>query len=184
MKKMDYFLQDWRFRKVGPYIKDGDIVLDIGSFKGELFIKYSDKIKYGIGVEPLISEPLKGKNFTVYPGYFPENMPEKEQHVDIITMLAVLEHIPVNKQKALAESCAKWLKPGGLLLITVPSPSVDVLLHILTFLRLIDGMSLEEHFGFKTSDVPNIFAPPDFTLVKKRKFQVGLNNLYVLKRRS
>ena len=63
-------------------------------------------------------------------------------------MLAVLEHVQPAEQPVFAAACAKHLRPGGLLVVTTPAPAVDLILDVLTFLRLIDGMSLEQHYGF------------------------------------
>jgi hypothetical protein len=73
------------------------------------------------------------------------------------------------------------LKPKGRVIVTVPSPQVDYILEILLKLKLIDGMSLEEHYGFKPSDTEIIFSK-GFKLIKKKKFQLGLNNLYVFEK--
>ena len=86
------------------------------------------------------------------------------------------------QQKILAENCFKYLVPGGKLIITVPSPQVDQILEILLKLKLIEGMSLEEHYGYKPEDTEHIFAAPLFKMVKKEKFQFGLNNLFVFER--
>jgi 2-polyprenyl-3-methyl-5-hydroxy-6-metoxy-1,4-benzoquinol methylase len=75
-------------------------------------------------------------------------------------MLAVLEHIPEPQQRPLAESCARFLKPAGVLVITTPSPRVDRILNLLLALRLIDGMSLEEHYGFDPRQTPALFSVP------------------------
>jgi len=48
--------------------------------------------------------------------------------------------------------------------------------------HLIDGMSLEEHHGYEVSQTTKIFSPPDFRLVLHRRFQLGLNHLFVFER--
>ena len=96
--------------------------------------------------------------------------------------LAVLEHFPAEAYQPLGEGCARFLKPGGHLVITVPSPAVDQILEVLKTLRLIDGMSLEEHHGFQIRQTLEIFPSPRFELVRNSRFQLGLNNLFVFRR--
>jgi hypothetical protein len=55
-------------------------------------------------------------------------------------------------------------------------------LHVLGALRLIDGMSMHEHYGFEAAATPSLFCGPDFKLREHRKFQLGLNNLFVFER--
>jgi len=69
-------------------------------------------------------------------------------------------------------------------IITIPAPAVDHMLSVLKALRLIDGMSLEEHHGCKPESVEQSFAEPRFRLVAHRRFQLGLNHLYVLEKRA
>jgi len=49
-------------------------------------------------------------------------------------------------------------------------------------LRLIHGMSLEEHYGFKPEHTEQIFSVPQFKLLHKSTFQLGLNNLFVFEK--
>jgi hypothetical protein len=43
-------------------------------------------------------------------------------------------------------------------------------------------MSLEEHYGFDPSCVPSLFSVGKLELIKAKKFQLGLNNLFVFRR--
>jgi 2-polyprenyl-3-methyl-5-hydroxy-6-metoxy-1,4-benzoquinol methylase len=181
MKQIDLFLQRWRIRKVLPYIKHGARVLDIGSADGALFQQAWGLASGCVGIDPTLKEPVKTGRFVLLPGFFPRDMPS-EKPFDVITMLAVLEHFPDSEQAAVAEGCARFLVPDGLLLITVPSPNVDLILKWLRFFRLVDGMSLEEHHGYEVTQTTRIFPAPRFELVTHKTFQLGLNNLFVFRR--
>lgn len=181
MKALDIYLQNVRISKAKKYIHKNDSVLDIGSVDGVMFDKWKGYISKGLGIDPTLKEKVVTDNYTLYPGYFPEACPKGEVF-DAITLLAVLEHIPTNQQKQLAEGCYQYLKKGGRLIITVPSPQVDTILEILLKLKLIEGMSLEEHYGYKPEHTEVIFSNPMFKLIKKEKFQLGLNNLFVFER--
>ncbi len=182
MKAIDYLLQKMRINQAARFIKKQDAVLDIGSYDGALFKQLSHLHLTGAGVDPLANEMDHGQ-YQLIKGYFPQAFTGNERF-NCIAMLAVLEHIPAGQQEALAKSCHQFLHPGGLVIITVPSPSVDYILAVLRFFRLIDGMSLEEHYGFKTSDTKHIFSAPLFRLVKHKKFQFGLNHLFVFEKVS
>lgn len=182
MKFLDRFLRDWRIKKCMPFISKEDKILDIGCFDGELFKQLEKKaIGYSIGLDPLITEIVDKQNYKLIPGYFPEAL-QNETNFDVITMLAVLEHIPTEVQTKLGQQFYDILNPSGRIIITVPSPFVDKILWVLTKLRLVDGMSLDEHYGFKTEDVYSIFKSPRFKLITHKTFQLGLNNLFVFEK--
>jgi cyclopropane fatty-acyl-phospholipid synthase-like methyltransferase len=183
MKSADRTLQAWRMAKVRKYISPGDKILDIGSVDGALFRHLGPVVGPGsMGIDPTLKEPLVVNGFTLQAGFFPAAMPPSAGPFDVITMLAVLEHFPGSEYGSLRTGCETFLRPGGKLLITVPSPQVDMILKWLTFFRLIDGMSLEEHHGYEVGRTVKIFAPESFRLVKHGRFQLGLNNLFVFER--
>lgn len=115
------------------------------------------------------------------PGYFPKDMPDVAPF-DVITMLACLEHIPNEQLDEIKAGCAKFLKSGGRLIITIPSPLVDGILTVLKALLLVDGLSFEEHHGYRVSMTEEIFDSPTFHLAVRHRFQLGLNNLFVFVR--
>jgi SAM-dependent methyltransferase len=95
-------------------------------------------------------------------------------------MLATFEHIP--ETAALARECARVLRPGGVVVITVPSPRVDAIVETLVRLRLADGMSLDEHHGYNPSETPALFDAAGCALVHRQRFQLGLNYLFVFRK--
>ncbi|HEY4245352.1 MAG TPA: class I SAM-dependent methyltransferase [Lacunisphaera sp.] len=181
MKQLDRFIQRWRMRQAVRFIPGNARVIDIGAHEGELFKALGGKLVCGFGVEPLRQAVLEATNFVIVPGFFPAARPVNGGW-NAITMLAVLEHIPTAAQPALADACRELLAPGGRVIITVPSKAVDHILAVLRWLRLIDGMSLEEHYGFEPADTEKIFGLPGFRLIHRSKFQLGLNHLYVFER--
>lgn len=183
MKPLDRYLQRWRMRQAMQFIPDQARVIDVGAHDGELFVALGDRLHEGFGIDPLRHETLARSNFTVVPGYFPASRPPTGGW-DAVTMLAVLEHVPVAEQPALASACHGLLKPGGRVIVTVPSRAVDPILAGLRLLRLIDGMSLEQHYGFRPADTPRVFTAPGFRLLHRSRFQAGLNHLFVFERLS
>ena len=181
MKKIDIYLQNVRISKARQFVKQGDCVLDIGSHDGVMFGKFRGLISKGVGIDPSLPAIVDEKNYTLIPGYFPDVCPEGLKY-DVITILAVLEHIPKARQIQLAKDCSRYLNKGGRVVLTVPSPQVDFILHLLTSLKIIDGMAIHEHYGFKPKETLTIFSSTYFKLIHKEVFQFGLNNLFVFEK--
>jgi len=169
--------------RAAEYMNRGDRVLDVGCADGALF-RYVPDLGPSAGVEPDLDRASSPSipNVDFFAGYFPDAITGAPRTFDVITLLAVLEHVPPAQQAPLAQACAAHLRPGGRLVITVPSPAVDYLLVALKSLKIIDGMSVEQHYGFATSQTPGIFLPYGFNLIARRRFQLGFNNLFVFQR--
>jgi SAM-dependent methyltransferase len=176
MKPLDHFVQRWRINKARSYVS-GKSVLDIGSYDGALY-RLLPGITYYFGVDPAVASEKRELNYNLVRGFFPAQVPDNLRF-DVITLFAVLEHIPLAEQHPLARNCYAYLNSGGYILITVPSPIVDLIVDVLKFLRLADGMSIEEHYGFDIRQTPDIFQSAGFRLVKHETFQLGLNNLFM-----
>ncbi len=176
-------LQQWRIDQIRPYVLQGARVLDLGCADGALYQRLQSTVGEVVGIDPTLDRNVEMGRCRLIAGRFPEDLPDAEPF-DAITMLAVLEHIPLDEQPRLAAECARRLKPGGYIIITVPNPIVDRILSVLRFLRLIDGMSLEEHYGFEPRLVPALFGVANLRLVTASVFQLGCNNLFVFQRHA
>jgi SAM-dependent methyltransferase len=177
MKAGDSFLQRWRVRKAAAHIRRGSRVLDIGCSDGALFRLLHGRIRTGIGIDP-DAVPQDSARFKFIKGSVPGALPATETF-DCITLLAVLEHIEPKQQEVLAERCVAMLRPGGRVICTVPSPAVDRLIHLGQRIRVLDGMAAHEHYGFEPSQTIRLFTQSGLVLHKSRRFQLGLNHLFV-----
>lgn len=182
MKLIDVILQNWRIKKAIKFIKYNSNVLDIGAFDSSLFDKLGKNLNFGIGIDPLIS-PIKNNKFELIKGHFPIDLKNNNVKFDAVVMLAVLEHIPENIINDFSASISSQTISGGRLIITVPDVKVDLILNFLLNLKLIDGMSLDEHHGFDVNKTVEIFECYEFKLIHRSKFQLGLNNLFVFEKK-
>lgn len=156
-------------------------MLDVGCADGALFERFGGRISGGIGIDPDATPATPRANVRIMRGWFPADVPD--ERFDVITMLAVVEHLPESAYADTGTAVARHLRPGGRLVITVPEPAVDRIVHLLGRVRLVDGMALHEHHGFATEEVARIFEPHGLRLVAHRRFQLGLNNLFVFEPR-
>jgi SAM-dependent methyltransferase len=179
MKALDRYLQNWRIARALPYIHDGDRLLDVGCFDRTLIDQVAGRVSLAVGLDPLAEDESDGVVQMVR-GTLADTRGFPAESFDCITMLAVFEHL--EDHRAACETCLRLLKPGGRVVLTVPRPEVDLILHVLTALRIIDGMSVEEHHGFDVRTVPNLFAEVGLPLHTRRAFQLGLNNLFVFEK--
>jgi SAM-dependent methyltransferase len=178
MNLFDRLLQRWRIAMAVPYLSASGRVLDLGCHQGELFKTIEDRLKFGIGMDPL-AIPGGSSRFVLLPIPFQGCLPFATHALDAVVMLATLEHI-LDKD-ILASECHRVLHPGGRVVITVPDVKVDQLVDLLVRLHILHGMSLDEHHGFQAQDTSRIFCRHGFAVEVARSFQMKMNYLYVFR---
>jgi SAM-dependent methyltransferase len=183
MSIIDRGLQRWRILRALPYVPRGCTVLDVGTGDGQMLKCLGSRIQRGVGVDPLLTAEVVQDRYILMPGRFPQGVNFPPEMFDAITMLAVLEHFPEDLLPICRKACEDLLRPKGYLIITVPSPHVDTVLRLLRFLRLVDAETLHEHQGLKPESLLEIFSQGSFSLVKKARFQMGLNHLFVFQKK-
>ena len=184
MKALDKFLRRWRVKtalKFKPV--NAENIFDIGCDDGYLLHKLKHTTIKLDGIDPRLQVKPINSTSNLIKGAFPQAITNqyKQGRYDAIFALAVFEHFSEVEMKKSAEVIAKMLSSNGKLIVTVPHPFVDHILEALSFLRLVDGIALEEHHGFDANNIKNYFEG-HLRLVAHKKFQLGLNNVFVFER--
>ncbi len=114
LRKQEYQLElKWQYVKDLPTGK----MLDVGCMKGE-FAHYMSKRGWGVrGLEFSLRVPNSFQIEMFYGDL--ENAPYENESFDLITLWAVLEHMPNPRQ--VLEKVHHLLKPGGRLILCVPN---------------------------------------------------------------
>lgn len=185
MKWLDNYLQKRRFAEANKYIVPGTRLLDIGCNNGEFFLFLKKKSITGIGVDSELKVFLESmpEGVLLIKDHFPT---EKitEDKFDYISLLAVLEHIHDKDHADFLFDCYNYLSDYGKVIITVPSPWVDYIIKVLKFLRIIDGMNVEQHHCFRPKYIVPLLREAGFKQVLHKKFELGLNHLFVYQKIS
>ncbi len=74
-----------------------------------------------------------------------DRLPFDDGYFDIVTMLAVFEHIEPARLGHLMAEIKRVLKPEGLCVLTTPAAWTDAVLRALAALRLVDPAMIDEH---------------------------------------
>lgn len=178
-KPLDEVLEYLRFTKVEPYIPESATLLDIGAGDGNFLRYLNGHLQSAVGIDSHLKQKVEFRTCHLVPGVFPYDF-KAELVFDVITMMAVAEHIPMKVFPDVAQACWKYLKPGGQVIITVQHPRVEGLLNLLKDLRIVKGFSMHEHYGFDPECLPEIFN--EWTLIKKERWGFGCNNLFIFQK--
>ena len=72
-------------------------------------------------------------------------LPFTEAHFDVVTMLAVFEHLDRPSMARLTGEICRVLKPGGCYILTTPAAWTNPILQVLSRVGLVSAEELDEH---------------------------------------
>ena len=178
-KPLDEILEYLRFTKVEPYIPKDATLLDVGAGDGNFLQYLNGHLKNAVGIDAHLKQNIEVETCHLVSGYFPRDF-EVDTIFDVITMMAVAEHIPMKSFPHVEKACWKYLKNSGRLIITVQNPRVEKLLDTLKNLQIVEGFSIHEHYGFNPDCLPHIFYR--WKLIKRERWGFGCNNLFIFEK--
>ncbi len=145
------FLAKKRARTADKLIPEhlrGGKILDLGCGVIPFFLintNFKEKYGFGSSVEP---SAINGKNIVLRKfDLETDDLSFEEDFFDVVTMLAVVEHVRSDKLVKVLKEIKRILKPGGRFILTTPSPWSDKLLVVMAKLRLVSREEFKEHKG-------------------------------------
>ena len=124
-------------------------ILDIGCGTYPFFLTNTDfHIRYGLDrVEQQSIEDFSGSVITIINHDLnKENtVPFKSDFFDIVTMLAVLEHLEPSSLPKILKEIYRVLTPRGIYIITTPAAWTDWLLGQMARLKIVSPVEIDDH---------------------------------------
>lgn len=150
-----------RFRTVRNWIPKGGILVDIGCGDSSLILnKICRSMDFCIGVDEDISSEVLG-NVQLVQHDLKKKIPIESDLAHVVTMLASLEHMKF--PQAIVQEVHRILKPGGVCLLTVPSPLAKPVLSLFSWLKLVDPHMISQHHTyFSKKELQDLFRRVGF----------------------
>jgi 2-polyprenyl-3-methyl-5-hydroxy-6-metoxy-1,4-benzoquinol methylase len=172
-------LRRMRIARVVPYLQRYPMctLLDVGcGSQARLLREIEPYIGRGVGID-FKAPVFETAKLTAISVTLDDALPFDDRSYDVVTMLAVLEHL--QKPQMILREIARVLRPGGGLILTVPSWSAKPVLEFLAYrLGIVNPDEIRDHKRY--FDRADLFAAmaeaPPLSMREHRYFQCGFNN--------
>ncbi len=107
-----------------------------------------------------------------------EKVPFEDGRFNVVTMLAVFEHILPERLPAVVKEVHRILRPGGVYILTTPAWWTDGLLRLMALLRLVSATEIEEHKDrYSPGKISSILQQGGFAAkdIRTGYFELGMN---------
>lgn len=159
-------------------------VLDIGCGHFPIFLLTSSFIvKHGIDqidferVPKALQRRINLVNYDIISG---DSLPFENNSMDVITMLAVIEHIEKEKLEKLFVDIRRVLKPKGRCVITVPAPWGEIILRVLAYCHLLSKEEIDDHKSeLSKQDIIRLFNGAQFNSYDSGYFECYMNRWFI-----
>jgi 2-polyprenyl-3-methyl-5-hydroxy-6-metoxy-1,4-benzoquinol methylase len=99
------------------------------------------------------------------------SLPFEQAYFEVVTLLAVIEHLNPESMADLFKECHRVLKPDGMVVLSTPAAWSDGLLHLMARLNLVSAEEIHEHaFAYTLPLIGWHFGQAGFEM---RKVQFG-----------
>jgi ubiquinone/menaquinone biosynthesis C-methylase UbiE len=183
---LEPLLRRMRIGRVLPYIRKypGCELLDIGCGWDARFLRSVEPfIGHGEGID-FKAPTLQTEKLSIRPMTVVNQLPFADNSFDVVTMLAVLEHLA--EPDATLRDIYRVLRPAGRLVLTVPSDSAKPVLEFLAYrLHVVSEAEIRDHKQyFNKTTLSAAVGAAGFEVEEHRYFQLGFNNFLVARKSS
>ncbi len=156
-------------------------ILDIGCGSFPYFLAHT-AFKEKFAVDQLPMPPATAQTNQIQ--FFELNLnqeprlPFEKDYFDVVSLLAVVEHLNPESMAVLFKESHRVLRPGGTVILTTPAAWSDGLLHTMAHLNLVSADEIHEHaFAYTLPLIGWHFGQAGFemTKVKFGYFEFMLN---------
>lgn len=105
-------------------------------------------------------------------------LPVADATADVVTSLAMIEHLSESDALRMLEDARRVLRPGGMLVLTTPAPWAGPLLRALAALRVVSREEIDDHrssFGRAGLSALLVRAGYGSGEIRSGRFQLGAN---------
>ncbi len=175
---LDIFICRWRSRVARQQIQPGDAVLDFGCGHQAMFLRsVQNRISRGVGLDYDADAGSPAANLELRRFHFTGRFDFPDASFNVVSLLAVLEHIPLDQVDVLFREFSRVLAPGGRILITTPTPAAKPILDFLAFkLHVISEPEIADHqHYYSQADLRALAGRHGLNVTAYRKFLFGFN---------
>ena len=181
---LEPILRELRVKKVLPVIRQYQDcrLLDVGcGWDYRLLKEVRPFIKSGIGIDFKVGKYEDDKIKTI-PMTMTDHLPFASASFDIVTMMAVLEHLA--DPLSMMRETQRILKNDGRLVLTVPSKIAQPVLQFLAYrISIVSMTEMRDHKQYFDHDEPKkMFSQTGMTIECHLYFQLSMNNFCVVKK--
>jgi ubiquinone/menaquinone biosynthesis C-methylase UbiE len=164
----------------------GGRILDVGCGSYPYFLT-TTKFKEKFGIDPSMDlSLLKDKSVNLQTIKIDKKtLPFKVNYFDVVTMLAVFEHIEHDHLISVIREIKRIMKKDGQLIITTPAPWSDKILHLMARTWLISSEEIHEHkHNHPKSKIESLLVEAGFekSKIKSGYFEFGFNMWFAAKK--
>ena len=178
---LEPLLRRMRLRRVFSHIPKDSKLLDVGCGHSASFLRViSPHIAEGYGLDFKVKD-CSFDNIKTIQQKLETELPFPNNSFDVVTMLAVLEHI--EQDQAILQEIHRVLVPGGKLVLTVPSVWAQPVLEFLSYkLKIVSEAEIRDHKRYYTREKlkRHLINQAGFDGFYHRYFQLWMNNFCVV----
>lgn len=177
---LEPLLRRLRIGRILPIVKQYPEcrLLDIGcGWEAKLLHAVEPYIGRGVGID-FKAPDVHTEKIETQRVVLTDALPFSDSSFDVVTMLAVLEHL--DNADRVAKEVYRVLAPGGIFVGTVPSKASKPVLEFLSFqLGLVNPDEIRDHkCYYDRASLSVLFGNAGFSNIRHQYFQLGMNNFF------